>query len=368
MWEQRTDLPVDESAEYTDIYGRPLVEAIGRAGGAGARIALTAIAGVDDGELGIRAGQLADGLPKLPSEPSWLRCLGETTVTAAAVMREDIFDDGFTMFLEARHATEDTHAIGVYIDNNLGVMAKNILIADSIDQVAEVLRSNPTPGDGELRLEPIEPAMAAAEIHCAMALTDITLDPPVSDDYAALRALALLRADDVPGVASPPEPRELTVSDRDQLRDEFLSAPEGSGFAADGDEARVVSLAIDFCADYVDSRPLRWSPVVVELFMASWLPRKVLADADLMAAVPSALDAWVRFAGRKRDLPQWAIDTTCEAIPRWREEMESAASDPATGSPGKQFLMAAEQAGIDLADQEALTTFMAGWNARSNAV
>ena len=367
MWERRADLPLDEHRDFALVYGQPLVEAIARIGGAGARDALSAMAAVDDGELGVLARGLAKRLPQPGSEPAWLPCVGETTITAAAVMREDVFDDGFTVFLEARHATGDTHAVGVYIDNNLGVMAKDILLADSISRVAEIMRENPDSEGGELRLEPLDPAVAAAEIHAAMELTEMTLDPPVTEDYPALRALAILRADEVPGVASPQERAEVSIADRDALRSEFLVAPEGRGFAPDGDEAYAVSLAIDFCADYVDGRPLRWSPVVVELFLADWVPRKVLADADLLAALPAALDAWVRFAGRKRGIPAWAIETTCEAIPRWQEEMATAGADPASGGPAKQFLMAAQQAGIDVTDEQALTTFMAGWNARSAA-
>ena len=367
MWEQRTGLPLDEFEDYALVYGGPLMEAIARTDGPGPRIALMAIAAVDDGELGGVARGLAVGLPKLDSEPPWLPCVGEATITSAAVMREDIFDDGFTVFLEARHQTGDTHAVGVYIDNNLGRMAKDILLADSIDRVAEVMRGNPA-GGGELSLDRIEPAAAAAEIHAAMELTEMTWDAPVSEDYAALRALAMLRADEVPGVTSLAEREEMSVAERDVLRERFLASPEGRGFARDGDEAFAVSLAVDFCADYLDGQPLRWSPVVVELFMAGWVPGKVLADEDLFAALPSALDAWVRFAGRERGIPGWAIEATREAIPRWRDEMTSAGRDPASGGPAKQFLMAAREAGVDVTNEEALTTFMAGWNARSTAV
>jgi hypothetical protein len=256
--------------------------------------------------------------------------------------------------------------VGVYIDNNLGMMAKDILLADSIDRVAEIMRDNPA-DDGELRLEPIDPAVATAEIHAAMDLTEMTLGPPVSDDYAGLRALAMLRADEAPGGAVATEREDLSAEDRDALRDEFLASPEGRAFAPDGDEAFVVSLAIDFGADYVDGRPLRWSPVVVELFMADWVPRKVLADAAVFEVLPSALDAWVRFAGGKQGTPAWAIATTQAAIPQWRDEMISLAGDPANGGLGKQFLTAAQQAGLDVTDEEALMTFMAGWNARSIA-
>jgi hypothetical protein len=71
-------------------------------------------------------------------------------------MREDVFNDACTVFLEARHASGETHAVGVLIDNNLGVMAKDILLADSIDRVAEVMRKHPQ-RDGELTLERIVP-------------------------------------------------------------------------------------------------------------------------------------------------------------------------------------------------------------------
>ena len=83
--------------------------------------------------------------------------------------------------------------------------------------------------------------------------------------------------------------------------------------------------------------------------------------------LPSALDAWVRFAGRKAGTPDWAVEATRNAIPRWREEMTVRGSDPAAGGPGKQFLTAANAAGIDVEDGDALRTFMAGWNARSEA-
>jgi hypothetical protein len=368
FWNQRTNLLLHESSDYALIYGGPLVEAVARVGGQGARVALLVIAAVDDAELGGLARELAERMPDQGPEPppSWLAGVGEAEIRGAAVMREDVFDDGFTMFLEARHPAGEAHAVGVYIDNNLGVMAKDILLADSVDRVAEVMRQHPG-DDGELRLERIDPAVAAAEIHAAMDLTEMTLDPPVSDEYAGLRALAMLRADEAPGGAMATQREEMPAEDRDALRDEFLASPEGRMFAPDGDEAFVVSLAIDFCADYVDGRPLRWSPVVVELFMAGWVPRKVLADPALFEVLPAVLDAWGRFAGRKQGTPEWAIALTREAIPRWRDEMTSAGSDPANGGPAKQLLTAAKEAGVDVTDERALTTFMAGWNARSTA-
>lgn len=195
----------------------------------------------------------------------------------------------------------------------------------------------------------------------------MTLDPPVADDYARLRGLALLRVDEVSHFEPVPERDEMPREEHDRFRDEFLSSLEGKDFASDSDEAWAASLAIDFCADYVDGRPLRWSPVVVELFMANWIPKKVLADQGLFERLPAALDAWVRFAGRKAGTPDWAIEATRGAIPRWRNQMVERGSDPSAGGPAKQFLAAAKSAGVDVEDGDALKTFIAGWNARSEA-
>jgi hypothetical protein len=368
FWDQRYTLPLEQAAspDYSLILGEPLVEAVARLGGVGARTALGVIERVDDGELGLRAAELAAscGPGKGDEMPGWVSSVGEAEITGAAAIREDVFDDACTVFLEARHPGGEMHAVGVLIDNNLGLMAKDVLLADSIDRVAEVMRTHPR-RDGELRLERIAPGVAAGRIHAAVELTDMTLDPPVTEDYARLRALALLRADEAPNYIPVPARDEMPYDERDRLREEFLSSPEGRQFAPDGDEAYTASLAINFCADYVDGRPLRWSPVLVELFMANWIPRKVLADEGLLERLPTALDAWVRFAGRKAGTAEWAVKATRNAIPRWRDEMVDRGSDPVSGGPAKQFLTAAKGAGVDVEDGDALKTFIAGWNARS---
>jgi hypothetical protein len=367
FWSARDTLSLAEvGSDPAVTFGAPLIEAMARIGGAEARMALAVIETMDGGELGLHAGKIRAALPEDPDEvvPAWVGELGEAVITDAAVMYEDVFDDACTVFIEARHPNGETHAIGVLIDNNLGEMAMDVLLAESIDLVAEVVREHPPP-EGDVKLERIAPGVAAGRIHAAIELTDMTWDPPVSEDYADLRALALRRADETPGYVVPAESAEISSAARDQLMNEFLNSLEGAGFARDGEEAYAVSLAIGFCADYVDGRPLRWSPTVVELFMADWIPRKVFGDAELFERLPTALDAWVRFAGRKLELPEWAIAATRTAIPQWHETMVRRSEDAASGGPAKQFMAAARAAGIDLEDQDVLNTFVAGWNARS---
>jgi hypothetical protein len=278
------------------------------------------------------------------------------------MMRINVFDDARLLLIEARHPDGKAHAVAVLVDNNLGGMATDVLIADSIGRVAEVMREHRQP-DSDLTLQRIPPGVAAGRIRAALELTDMTWDPPVSEDFAALRALALMRADEAPGYVVAGQRPEMSGAQRARLRDEFLGAPEGRSFEPDSEEAYDVSLAIEFCADYVDGRPLRWSPAVVEMFMAEWIPHKVLADAELFKRLPVALDAWVRFAGRKSKLPEWAIAATRDAIPRWQETMVRRSNDPAAAGPAKQILTAARNAGVDLEDGDALKTFVAEWSA-----
>lgn len=346
--------------------GGPLVDEVARIDRPGAVAALLAIGAVSESELGVLALDQANRL--LISDtprPAWGQAILEVTVLRTAVMREDVFDDGVTIFIEATHDDGEPHAIGIYIDHNLGGMATDVVLADSIDRVDELLTANPD-GHPGLRIDPIASGEAFVRINDAMELTDMTLEPPVSEDYAGLRALARLRTDDLPGPFPDVPPPEVGHDERDQMLSDFLASPEGRPFAPDGDEAFVASLVIDFCADYVDGRPLRWSPVLVTLFMVDWLPRKVLADRPTFELVPTVLEAWVRYAGRARSIPAWAIDATVEAIGESTAEMLDELDADRSERPTTDFFGAAQAAGVDLSDERAMAAFVAGWNARSD--
>jgi hypothetical protein len=365
--EQRRGLPFPDAVEVDPalLFGKPLVTRLATLDDPAAMVALASIAKLDDGKLGALAAELlADSTPAA-GVPRWIEQIGEWEIVGAAVVSEAVFDDARTVLLESRHPDAEMMAVGVLIDRNLGGLAKDVLLAESIEQVAGAMGRDSTGDEAELELEQIDPGIAAGLIRAAIARTDITWDPPVDDDFWPGRALTLLRADQTPGAVEPPEPAELSSEERDRLRDEFLASPEGREFAPDGDEAWVASLAIDFCAGYTDGDPLRWSPVVVELFMTDWIPRKVLATPELLDRLPAALDAWVRFAARRRGIPDWAANETRGSIGKWVNEMVEAALDPLVGGPSKQFLLAAKAAGVDLEDEQALGTFIKGWNARS---
>jgi hypothetical protein len=185
--------------------------------------------------------------------------VGQAEIVAAAVMREEVYEDGFTVFLEARHPDGEQHAVGVYIDNNLGVIAKDILLADSIAAVERVMLEHPPP-DGQLTLTTVTPGVAAGQIHAAIELADMSFGLDVGEKFADLRAVALMRADEARAYEPVAARPTMTQEARDELLDDFLSSPEGAGIARDSDEAFVVILAIDFCADHTDGKTAALEP------------------------------------------------------------------------------------------------------------
>lgn len=359
VWERRELIEPDEGDEL----GLAMVAEISIIGGAGAAVLLAGFAMMSSDAHVAKAATAA--LAKLKEQADWLADIGRAELVAVAMMSESVFDDGRTYFIEARRPDGSIDAVGVYVDNNIGRSAKDILLAPSIEDVRATLAEVPADAVAEVSIEPVDPAVAGRRLRAALDLTDRTLNPIVEKHYASLRAVALNRVGLLPGEDLDPDFDAADPDERDALMEEFLGSDEGAGIELGNDAADVVAAAIDYASDHSDGSPLRWSPVVVELFMADWLPRKVVADDAYFAAVPEALAAWIRFAAGKRDLPKQALKVNLEAIEVHREEMLDALANPRGGSPTDELFAALRGAEIDVSDEQALQTFIAGWNARS---
>lgn len=355
-WRSRSPL----EAEATAAFAEGLVGALERHGGDGAYAGLTALGGVCTQPARSRSRAAAARLAsKGASDPPWRAALGEATPTAATLMYDEIFDDGVNVLVEFDHP-DDVHVLGVYIDHNLGVMAKDAFLGGTLAEITALTADGQA--EEPVTLEALALDEAAARIAAAVELTDHTLNPPVGEDYWSLRALIDARLRTLPDTGEAPARPDVSFDEREDLVQAFRASEEGAPFATDQEALDVVSFAIDFCADYVDGRPLRWSPVVVELFMADWLPRKVLADRSLFERVPEVLPAWIRHAGRLRGIPAEAIEATVAGVDRWTEELLAGAGDEGSFSPANEFLAAAMEAGIDPSDRRELERFVSDWN------
>ena len=336
------------------------LEALGTAPALAALRALSAV-GAPGRATGARAAAdrlAAAGLP----EPAWGDGLGRTPPTAAAVLEEPAFDDGVSVMVEFAEPGGGSHTFGVYIDHNLGGLVKDVFVAGPLAEVREQL-TRQTPVDAGVSIRELDLGEARARVEAALYMLDHTFDPPVSEDVHGLRALTDARLLLLPGGFELPDPYvEVTPAEREALLADFLASPEGRRWRGDEDAEDVARIAIDFGADYNHGGPLRWSPVVVEIFMTDWLPRKITGEPPFFERVPEVLADWVRYAGRHRGVPPQSLREAVAAVEENRDELLDTVGDPEAWGPAKAFAAAALEAGVDLTDGDAVEHFIRRYN------
>jgi hypothetical protein len=210
-------------------------------------------------------------------------------------------------------------------------------------------------------VEAVTPELMARRVVDAIGSGDLYLDNDWTEEFKHTRALLLARMRSLP-MAPRPEPAEpLAEEARAALTEEFLA----SRFAPSADEtASIVAHCLDARCDYGDGDPLRWSPIVVELFMLDFLPRKAFLDAAEIRSLPEVLRAWVRFALTKRGLEERWIAETEEAVTRFTPEFRRLATDHRSFGPAKAITNAMLADGVDLSDQAAVEEWIDAFNAR----
>jgi hypothetical protein len=103
---------------------------------------------------------------------------------------------------------------------------------------------------------------------------------------------------------------------RAALADDFRASEFGiECSSADFDTA--IDAILWYGCDYSGGDPLRWSPVRVELLLADWVPRKIMAPVAELRRIPNTLVAFVEYAHAARGIPRHLTDDTVSAIAQW---------------------------------------------------
>jgi len=174
------------------------------------------------------------------------------------------------------------------------------------------------------------------------------------EDFIDLRALAWSRCR--PYLPEFRDWQPMGDEERERLLD---------GFAlADDTVARsLADLFLDYGDGYMTSGRLCWSPEQVGLFLADWLPRKAVLDAEQCAVLPEVLRRWIRYALERREVdPEW-IGPVVETVDTFLPAFEEAFDDTAAWGPAKQIAAELAARGVDLSDSEAVDGAMRGLNA-----
>ena len=290
-------------------------------------------------EARARADSVYEKLAAKSPPPRWLAEMGNVTVGEVAVLR-DQYGDGFGVYLEYEDALAAVRSVGVYIDTNMGGIAKDVIDGPPLAMVRELAAAEP-----QIEISSMDPAEARARVETAFGELDRMGDPDLSDDLFDLRALAEQRFLLLPGGGSvPDDPIELSDEEREALIETFVNSAHFAGLP---ETAREISETICEFADFSDGNPLRWSPVVVEIFLVDWLPREVIADDEFFRDIPIVLRSWIRFAGDRRGLDDGLIEETVQSIDQWLDEYHELIAKPAARAAVQSFV---DEYSADLAD------------------
>lgn len=355
--------------DAVEVLGGGIIKYAAKRATPGALLVVRALGAVAPEPYGTRARREAERLARAGvAEPPWAAVVGGGEPTAAWLSYDPIDDDGVSVMVGFAGPGEPS-TVGVYIDHNLGGLAKDAFVAPvGIDSVLAMMKEDDEGARGSQYRE-IPVAEAAARWREAFAMTDMYLDPPTSEDLDDLRALVAARMAKLPTGAVVPEPPVLGEKERELLLAEFLESDETAvlqGIAGERDaESAVEHLArqiLTFTLDYVGGTPLRFSPVMAEMLCLDWAPRKIAIDRDGFALLPGVLAAWIRFVGRRRGIPEESIEEAVEAADEHVPEMIELSEDPRVWGPAKTMALAVQRRGIDPMDQGALDDLVAEVN------
>src|SRR6185437_10817528 len=246
--------------------------------------------------------------------PAWADHLGAVTA-AECYVNSDEWGDQDEIICVFSYAGEEPHALVCVVDYNADGMLRDGWVTSRVDKLLEHCRQASAARADE-GFTQVEPAQARKVLQAALDATDAAEDPPVSDSFASYHAFIRARVRVLSPAAGrgPRVKRTWSKERRALLAAEFLASDEAEDLSDRQAASRCADRIIDFGCDQDSGRPVRMSPLKVQNFLLSWLPRKVMLSPADQDAMPHALAAWVRWAGHKRGLPERAISETLETV------------------------------------------------------
>lgn len=292
-----------------------------------ALLAAWAALGADD----IERRRLARLVPRRDHRlPPWLSSLGAAHVHRAVEMTH-VLGDGENVVLGARLATGEELTAVVYVDHNLGTVVKDaFIVPEPLDAVLRLMGERNADPNATLAELPLPDARA--RVTEAVETGAMTFPPFETDTWPACRPLVEWMVGLLPPGGRGYERPEWAEPDRVALADRFFTSGLGAPLH-DPDHRDLLDALLWFGCDYGPGDPMRWSPVSVELLLADWIPRKLVAGADYLSKAPTLLRAFIRFCHRERAVPPELTAQTLDAVDRWEPDYQATIRSPRPQGP-----------------------------------
>ena len=249
--------------------------------------------------------------------PLWLEGLDPMTVREVMTLGH-VLGDGEDYLLGVRTGAGDDFTILIYVDHNMGTVVKDAFaLPTTIEAVAARARRD-LANDPDTTLAVCDRADAAARLHQAIEIGDRFFPPLETPTWPICRPLVEWALGRMPRGGAGYDDTGISEAESQALIKRFLASAQ----AADLDEVQrdLVDPLVWFCAGHRSGDPLRWSPVVVEIALLDFFPRKVLVPPAELARVPGLIRAFVRFAHTERGVRPVHTDATVAAVDRLETE------------------------------------------------
>jgi hypothetical protein len=261
--------------------------------------------------------------------PDWLARLGEASVYRA-VMTTHVLGDGDNVLLGVRLLGHELTAV-VYIDHNLGTVVKDAFpvprpITDVVAHLGEAA------DDPDISARDLGVTDARARVAQAIE-TGVHMFPPFeTETWPASRPLTewLLRL--LPKGGTGYVRPQWDEAAKKKLATRFIGSVFGKPFD-DADHRDLLDQFLWFGTDYGPGDPLRWSPVAVELLMADWIPRKIVASPEYLSKAPALLRAFIRFCHAERQVRPALTEQTLAAVGGHEPEYQRVIRSPRPQGP-----------------------------------
>jgi Domain of unknown function (DUF6398) len=194
----------------------------------------------------------------------------------------------------------------------------------------ELMRSEAD--DPDVTLTEFDPADARARMTEAVEHGALVFPPLESETWPACRPLVEWAVGLLPAGGRGYVRPEWREADRQALAERFLASPFAAGLH-DPDRRDLLDQLLWFGTDYGPGDPLRWSPVAVEILLADWIPRKIVADFAQLAKAPAVLRALIRFSHAERGIRAGLTEETLAAVDEWEPEYQAAIRAPRLQGP-----------------------------------
>jgi hypothetical protein len=252
--------------------------------------------------------------------PDWLSGLARARAEHDVWFLTHVLGDGddylFGVSLPSGHSLSAL----VYVDHNLGTVAKDaFVVPDPLEDLA--IKVGTAIDDPDQSLTRTDHATARAVVEAAIELGSRLYPPPSSESWPMCRPLVEWMLRRLPSGGVAPERKEWSEEETAAIAADFFASPYGAPLDRD-DERSLLESVLWFGTGYATGDPLRWSPVTVEMLLADWFPRKVIAEPAYLTKLPDLVRAYVRYCHDRKGIRAVLTEETLAAVGDYEPEYQ----------------------------------------------